>query len=180
MEQNDKQHQYQLQQPIIMVQNEQNLNNKIKTLDKVKKKMYSRINEFNKKQQELIKQLDDIEKIKKESFKDYLEGFDEQFETYTNDKIKETPLLMKIYSEFIENMFKPSNMYWVAIKTKGMIKEDLLKTLNDEQKDMIEQLQVCEDRILDDMTKQAYVYGYAIAVELREESLKQYPKTEDN
>ena len=51
----------------------------------------------------------------------------------------------------------------------------------DEQKDLLEQWQYCEDRILDDMVEQAFVYGYATAVELREEAIKQYPpKTEDN
>lgn len=88
---------------------------------------------------------------------------------------------MGIFNEFVEHIYRPSNMYWLAAKTKSMIKEDLLKTLNDEQKDLLEQLQLCEDRILDDMTEQAFIYGYAISVESREEAVSQYPpKTEDN
>ena len=162
-------------------QEKQELNKKINTLDKVKKTLYNRIHEFDKDQQELIKKLEDIEELKKANYKNYLEGFDEAFETHTQDRLKETPLLMRMFNEFVEHIFKPSNMYWLAAKTKNRIKEDLSKTLTDEQKDMLEQLQLCEDRILDDMTEQAFIYGYSIAMQSREEAINQYPsKKEDN
>lgn len=162
-------------------QEKQELNKKINTLDKVKKTLYNRIHEFDKDQQELIKKLDDIEELKKANYKNYLEGFDEAFETHTQDRLKETPLLMRMFNEFVEHIFKPSNMYWLAAKTKNRIKEDLSKTLTDEQKDMLEQLQLCEDRILDDMTEQAFIYGYSIAMQSREEAINQYPSNkEDN
>lgn len=181
MKQNNKQEQVQLQKSMEQEQEELKIKQQIQVLDKVKKAMYGRINEFNKDQQELIKQLDDIEELKKANYKDYLKGFDEEFETHTQLRIKETPLLMRMFNEFVENIYKPSNMYWVSAKTKEMIKDDLLKTLNNEQKDLLEQLQLCEDRILDDMTEQAFIYGYAISVESREEAVSQYPsKTEDN
>ena len=156
-------------------QEKQELNKKINTLDKVKKTLYNRIHEFDKDQQELIKKLEDIEELKKANYKNYLEGFDEAFETHTQDRLKETPLLMRMFNEFVEHIFKPSNMYWLAAKTKNRIKEDLSKTLTDEQKDMLEQLQLCEDRILDDMTEQAFIYGYSIAMQSREEAINQYP-----
>ena len=37
-----------------------------------------------------------------------------------------------------------------------MIKEDLSQTLDEREQDLLEQLQLCEDRILDDMTEQAF------------------------
>ena len=81
----------------------------------------------------------------------------------------------------MQEIYRPSKMYKLAAKTKNIINDELLKTLNEEQKNLLEQWQYCEDRILDDMVEQAFVYGYATAVELREEVIKQYPpKTEDN
>lgn len=181
MKQNNKQEQVQLQKSMEQDQEELKIKQQIQVLDKVKKTMYSKIDKFNNEQQKLIKQLDDIEELRKQNYKNYLESFDEEFETHTKNRIKETPLLMGIFNEFVEHIYKTSNMYWVAAKTKEMIKDDLLKTLNDEQKDLLEQLQLCEDRILDDMTEQAFIYGYAISVESREEAVSQYPsKTEDN
>lgn len=81
----------------------------------------------------------------------------------------------------MQQVYRPSKMYWLVAKTKEIINQELIKNLNDEQKDLLEQWQYCEDRILDDMIEQAFVYGYATAFELREEAIKQYPpKTEDN
>ena len=74
----------------------------------------------------------------------------------------------------MQEIYRPSEMYKLAAKTKNIINDELLKTLNEEQKDLLEQWQYCEDRILDDMVEQAFVYGYATAVELREEAIKQY------
>lgn len=78
MEQDNKQEQNQENQ-------EQELKKQISRLDKVKKNLYSKIHEFDKDQQELIKKLDDIEEVKKANYKNYLEGFDEEFETHTQD-----------------------------------------------------------------------------------------------
>lgn len=181
MKQNNKQEQVQLQKSMEQDQEELKIKQQIQVLDKVKKTMYSRINEFNNEQQELIKQLDDIEELKKQNYKNYLEGFDEEFETHTKVRIKETPLLIGIFNEFVQQVYRPSKMYWLVAKTKEIINQELIKNLNDEQKDLLEQWQYCEDRILDDMIEQAFVYGYATAVELREEAVSQYPyKKEDN
>ena len=181
MKQNNKQEQVQSQKSMEQDKEELKIKQQIQVLDKVKKTMYSRINEFNNEQQELIKQLDDIEELKKQNYKNYLEGFDEEFETHTQLRIKETPLLLALFNEFVQEIYRPSEMYKLAAKTKNIINDELLKTLNEEQKNLLEQWQYCEDRILDDMVEQAFVYGYATAVELREEAIKQYPpKTEDN
>lgn len=158
----------------------ENKNNEYNSmLETVKKIMNSKINEYSEEQKELIKKLENIEELKEERYKNYLKGFDEEFETHTQTRIKETPLLISLFNEFIQNIYRPSNLYWVATKTKSIIKEEILKSLNEEQKNLLEQLQQCEDRILDDMIEQAYVYGYSTAVTLRDEALKQYQPKEN-
>ena len=181
MKQEYKKEQSQLQKSIKQDQGEDELKDKINTLDKVKKTMYSRIDDFNKEQQKLIKKLDDIEQLKKANYKNYLEGFDEEFETHTQERMKETPLLLALFAEFMQEVYRPSKMYWLAAKTKSIINNELVKGLNDEQKDLLEQWQFCEDRMSDDIIEQAFIYGYATATTLREEAIKQYPsKREDN
>ena len=78
MNQDHKQEQVQLQETMELDQVElnqeiqnQEVKKEIDTLDKVKKNLYSRIHEFDKDQQELIKKLDDIEELKKEVHKDF-------------------------------------------------------------------------------------------------------------
>lgn len=153
----------------------QELENKLKTLDKVKDTLYGRISEFNKDQDKILKQIQEIEQAKKKDYKDYLEGFDEEFETHTKERIKETPLLLALFQEFVQQVYRPSKMYKLAIKTKDTINTELTKSLNDEQKNLLEQWQYCEDRILDDMVEQAFIYGYATSVQLRDDAVKQYP-----
>ena len=69
MKQNNKQEQVQLQKSMEQDQEELKIKQQIQVLDKVTKTMYSRINEFNNEQQELIKQLDDIETLRKKIIK---------------------------------------------------------------------------------------------------------------
>ena len=160
-------------------QEELKIKQQIQVLDKVKKTMYSRINEFNKEEQELIKHLDNLEQQKKENYKNHLEGF----ETHTQLRIKETPLLLALFNEFVQEIYRPSKMYKLAAKTKNIINDELLKTLNEEQKNLLEQWQYCEDRILDNMVEQAFSktnYKFKIIpcnYEQNIEKIKQYHKS---
>lgn len=153
----------------------QELENKVKILDRVKKTLYARINDFDKDQQEMLKQLQELDQQEKKDYKNYLEGLDEEFETHTKDRIKETPLLFSLFNDFVQHIYKPSKMYWLASKTKSIIDDELRNTLDNEQKDLLEQWQFCEDRMLDDMVEQAFIYGYAMSVQFREEAVQQYP-----
>lgn len=126
------------------------------------------------KKQELIKKLENLKQQKEENYKNYLVGFDEEFKTHVVQRIKETPLLLSMFKNFFQEIYRPSRIYKLAIKTKNIINEELKKITNDEQKSLLKQFQYCEDRILEDMIEQAFIYGYATAVELREEAIEHY------
>ena len=105
----------------------------------------------------------------------YLEGFDEEFETHTKQRINETPLLMNLFQEFVQQIYKPSNLYNIARDAKAKISEELEHSLDKEQKYLLKQLEFCRSRMEDDMTEQAFIFGYAMSSQLREEAIKQYP-----
>lgn len=153
----------------------QELEKQLNTLYKVKDTLYSNIKEVYKDQNKILKQIQEIEQARKKDYKDYLEGFDEEFETHTKERIRETPLLLALFNEFIQQVYRPSKIYKLAKETKSIINTELTKFLNDEQKNLLEQWQYCEDRILDDMVEQAFIYGYATSVQLRDDAVKQYP-----
>ena len=119
----------------------------------------------------------DIEEVlKKENlYTEYLEGFDDEFETNTQERIKETPLLMNLFIDFVQEIYRPSKLYKIATEAKKRIDKDLIETLNERQQFLYKQFKVCDDRILDDMVEQAFIYGYSMASQLREEAIKQYP-----
>lgn len=151
------------------------LTKKLQALDEEKKTLYTRIDNFSKEEQKIIKQLYDMEKQERKRYKNYLKEFDESFETNARKTIQETPLLIALFREFIEQIYKPSKIYWMVSKIKKGINDKLTSNLNDEQKNLLEQWQECENRMSDDLLEQAFIYGYATAVSFREEAVKQYP-----
>ena len=117
---------------------------------------------------------EEIEEKRKVNVKDYLEGFDKEFDTYTQEKIKEIPLIINLYQEFLQEVYQPSKRYLLALKIKNEINEDIEKTSTEEQQELMKQFKECQDIILNDMTEEAFVYGYCMATELREEAIKRY------
>lgn len=117
----------------------------------------------------------EIESKRENKIKDYLEGFDEEFETNIKERIKETPLLINLFNDFVQQIYKPSKLYKLAIKTQNDIYEEMKKTFTEEQKQLLEQMKYCQDIILNDMLEQSFIYGYSMSCQLREEAIKQYP-----
>src|SRR5699024_8994829 len=76
----------------------------------------------------------EIESKRENKIKDYLEGFDEEFETNIKERIKETPLLINLFNDFVQQIYKPSKLYKLAIKTQNDIYEEMKKTFTEEQK----------------------------------------------
>lgn len=123
---------------------------------------------------------EEIEEKRTVNVKDYLEGFDKEFETYTKEKIKEIPLLINLYQEFLQEVYHPSKRYLLALKIKKEINEDIEKTFTEEQQELMKQFKECQDIILNDMTEESFIYGYCMASELREEAIERYGKADVN
>lgn len=123
------------------------------------------------------KQVKEVKQELKEEnlYSGYLEGFDEEFETHTQMRVKQTPMLLKIFGEFSQEVYKPSKLYCVASTAKTRIREELTRNMNEDEKMLLNQLKLCEDRVLDDMLEQAFIYGYAVAVQMKDEAITQYP-----
>lgn len=117
----------------------------------------------------------DYNNSKKETeIQNYITEFDKTFETDIKSKINETPLLTSLFNDFVQEIYKPSETYLNIQKTKIKLKEQLIKDFTEEQRNLFKQINLCEDRILEDMTEQAFIYGYSMSSQLREESTKKY------
>lgn len=148
------------------------LKKEIETLEKVQNNLQQRKEDFRDMQKQLEEKLEELED--KTDLKDYLEGFDKEFETHTAKRIKETPLLISLFNEFVQEIYQPSPVYKKAIKIKSEIMEEMKKTFTKEQLELVEKYQFCEDRISDDMIEQAFIYGYAMNDELKYEAIRKY------
>lgn len=123
---------------------------------------------------------EEIEAKRKVNVKDYLEGFDKEFETYTKEKIKEIPLLINLYQEFLQEVYQPSKRYQLVIKIKKEMDKDIEKTFTEEQQELMKQFKECQDIMMNDMNEESFIYGYCMASELREEAIKRYGKADVN
>ena len=148
------------------------LKKEIATLEKVQNTLQDRKDNFKYMQTQLEKKLEELEN--KAEFKNYLEGFDKVFETHTAKRIKETPLQLKLFNVFAQEIYQPTKLQEKITKVKQEIKEEMKKTFTDEQLYLVEQYQYCEDRISDDLQEQAFIFGYAISNELKYEAITKY------
>ena len=85
-------------------------------------------------------------------------------------------MLLKVFNEFVEEIYQPTQIYNLALKLRNQIKDEMEETFTIEQLKLIEQYQFYEDRMSDDMIEQAFIYGYAMNDELRYEAKRQFHK----
>ena len=116
-----------------------------------------------------------IEEKRQANVKDYFEGFYKEFEIYREEKTKEIPVILRLYEDFIEEIYQPSKRYKLALKIRNEINTDMEKTFTKEQKEIMKQFKECESILIDDMVQEAFVYGYAMCNQLTEETTKKYP-----
>lgn len=116
----------------------------------------------------------DFEKMKEDRIEEILKDFDEHFETKANERIKNKPIIMNIFNQFIDEIFETDQKYKLVFDKQQEILQQL--NLNEEQQELFEKWEDCQSRILDDRVERAFIYGFAIPDETREESKKEYDK----
>lgn len=117
---------------------------------------------------------EEIEEKRKVNVRNYLEGFYKEFKIYKKEITKEIPLLINLYEEFLQEVYNPSDRYKLALKIINEINENIEKTFSEEQQELMKQFKECQDIMIDDMVQEAFVYGYAMASELKEEVINKY------
>ncbi len=119
-----------------------------------------------------IKEIKEIKKELEEEnlYSGYLEGFDKEYETQMQERIKEAPMLINILENMNAEIHIPSKLYKIANKVRERIEEDLKSDMNDKSKKIFEQLKYCNEVILFDAMRDAFIYGYAISNEIKEET----------
>lgn len=106
-----------------------------------------------------------IEKISK-----LIKEFDEEFDTKMSKRIKNMPVIMSIYEQFYDEIFKCDENY----KKVEDLQHKILTKINPnlEQKELLEKWQDCENILLNDAVERAFICGICINKELNTEILK--------
>ena len=139
------------------------------------------------KREEVEKDTDEKEEIKniKNDLKEenlysgYLEGWDTEYGIQMQNRIKEAPILISILEDMNTEIHRPSKLYKIASTIRERIEEELNSDMSDKSKKLLEQLKYCDEVILSDAMRDAFIYGYAISNEMKEETKKYFGKKEE-
>lgn len=116
----------------------------------------------------------DIMDKKENKFIKLLEKFDENFKTETKAEIKNVPMLLEIFDRFAEEIYKPSIDNEKYTKQLIKVDEKLRSTLNSRQIKLLEERDALNIKIQMEENEQAFVYGFAMSSQIKEETLRRY------
>ncbi len=108
----------------------------------------------------------DLEKLKENSVYEYIEQFDEEFGSMLKDNIKNTPLLVNIFREYIEQNYKMSKYYQMMLHKIVEIEDDFCKSFTSKQKQLFKKWETYRNGMEDDAVLEAFIYGYCLNKEL--------------
>lgn len=111
---------------------------------------------------------------KENKFIKLLEKFDGNFKTETKAEIKNVPMLLEIFDRFAEEIYKPSIDNEKYTKQLIKVDEKLRSTLNSRQIKLLEERDALNIKIQMEENEQAFVYGFAMSSQIKEETLRRY------
>lgn len=105
--------------------------------------------------------------------KNILQEFDEIME-----RRKRMPVLMNIFEQFSDEIYGESKVQKKAVDEKDKLQKEM--KLNFEQNKLFEQYDELENLILDNMVESAFIYGFAISEELKDEVRRNIVQNHEN
>ena len=99
--------------------------------------------------------------------KNILEEFDKKFGANIGKRRRKMPILMGIFEHFSDEIYGGSNVYKKAIYEKEELRKRM--KLNFKQNKLFEQYDELENLILDDIVETAFIYGFGVSEELKNE-----------
>ena len=112
----------------------------------------------------------------KDKWNEILEQWNDICETRELKRIKQTPLIMSLYKEHFQSVVEPSKYQQMASQLRGKIAEELRNTLDNDQRQLLEQWEEYEDMVIENKVQEAYVFGFVTASTIRSESMKEYKR----
>ena len=91
-------------------------------------------------------------------------------------RIRKTPMIMSLYKEHFQSVVAPSKYQQMASQLRGKIAEELRNTLDNDQRQLLEQWEEYEDMVIENKIQEAYVYGFFTGSTIRSESIREYKR----
>ena len=138
------------------------------------KELLITINDLEKMFQEIEDEIISKKKSKKDSkqeerYKNYLEMFDQLFETDAKEYIdfKKMKLLKSLHNYFIEELYEPSTEYNRIRKKFIEYADNLREQLTEEQKDVFDKaIDLCNE-MTEEQDEQVFIFGFIMGYKLK-------------
>ena len=111
----------------------------------------------------------DLEELKDDSINQFIADFDKEFGSVLKNEIKDTPLLVSVFRDFIEQNYKTSKYYKTILHKIVELEDELYASLTEEQKKLFKKWQIYRDNLEDDTLIQSFIYGYCLDKQLTSE-----------
>ena len=122
----------------------------------------------------LNKVIAELKAMKVKNIDDYVDEFYKLFEFTSDERAKRYPMLMEIYDNFIREIQTEDKNYRLMRKTKYELEKALEESATKGQMQLVECSESIQDIINDEMTEKAFIFGYMMCNELKEETKSIY------
>lgn len=118
--------------------------------------------------------VEDLKAMKVKTGDDYIEEFYNMFEFTSDERAKRYPMLMELYNNFIRELRGGDKNYRLMRKTKYELDQALESTCTKGQMQLIDCSQCITDVINDEFAEKAFIFGYIMCSEIKEETKSIY------
>ena len=112
-----------------------------------------------------------------EKVNEILEEFSEELKGITKASIAETPILANLYDDYVSLYINdPTEKYTKIYEMRKQLQNKLEKSLKADGIALLRAIYYCNTELQDYSSQQAFIYGYAMSSQMKEEAIKKYPK----
>lgn len=95
-----------------------------------------------------------------------IKQFDEYFGSRLKDSLKETPIILDLFHNYIEQTYRTNKLYKEVLKKILEIEDELNNSLTDSQKELFDKWEFYRDELNNYTSENAFIYGYCLDKEL--------------
>lgn len=118
----------------------------------------------------LNKVVADLKAMKVKNIDDYVEEFYNVFEFTSDERAKRYPMLMELYDNFMREIQGGDKNYRLMRKLRAQLDQALETTCTKGQMQLIDCSQCITDIINDEFAEKAFIFGYVMCNEIKEET----------
>ena len=121
--------------------------------------------------------LENKEKLIDKQVIEILESFTEDLKGVTKADIDEAPILSNLYDDYVKLYINdPSEKYSKIYEMRKQLQNKLERLLKVDEIALLRAIKYCNTLLQDYSSQQAFIYGYSMANQMKNEAITKYPR----